>query len=506
VNPEGALRKQARLIDLAPAAAIVREVGGKVLFWSQGAERLYGWTSKEAIGRRTHELLRTKFPQPLESIVETLRQGGNWTGELVHTAKNGRRVIVESHWLAQLNSSGEVEELLESNVDITERKRTEDLLRESEARFRALAENIPQLAWMANADGWIFWYNRRWFEYTGTNLEEMQGWGWQAVHHPDHVERVTQQFKQALADGQPWEDTFPLRGKDGNYRWFLSRAFPIQDGNGRTTRWFGTNTDITDLRETHQALERAQADLRDHAGRLEEIVARRTSQLSEANTELEAFCYSLSHDMRGPLRAIQSFTQFVVEDCEAELSATAKDYLARVTGAAKRLDRLIQDVLALSRVSRGPAELSPVAIERLARDIIQERPELQEPAAEVVIEGPLPEVIGHEALLTQIITNLLSNAVKFVKKGDKPRVRMRAEVIGEKVRLWVEDHGIGVEKQAQESIFAVFGRQQRTSEYEGTGIGLSIARKAAQRMGGRIGVESEPGKGSRFWVQLDRPK
>jgi PAS domain S-box-containing protein len=131
-------------------------------------------------------------------------------------------------------------------------RRAEDATRESEARFRTLADNIAQFAWMADERGSIFWYNRRWFDYTGTTLEEMQGWGWRAVHHPEHVERVVQKFAQHIDSGEAWEDTFPLRGHDGQYRWFLSRAMPIRDAGGRVLRWFGTNTDVTDQKRAEE--------------------------------------------------------------------------------------------------------------------------------------------------------------------------------------------------------------------------------------------------------------
>lgn len=143
--------------------------------------------------------------------------------------------------------------------ELTEHKRIEDALRASEEKFRTMADHIAQFAWMTDAEGWIFWYNRRWFEYTGSSLEEMQGWGWQKVHHPDHVERVTAKFRRCLEAGEFWEDTFPLRGHDGEYRWFLSRAVPIRDEAGKVLRWFGTNTDVTAQREAEHALRRSEA-------------------------------------------------------------------------------------------------------------------------------------------------------------------------------------------------------------------------------------------------------
>ena len=152
------------------------------------------------------------------------------------------------------NAGGELVWLLSVSRDVTEQKRTETKLRRSEERFRALADNIAQFAWMADASGSIFWYNQRWFDYTGTALDTMRGDGWKAVHHPDHIERVVQKFTSCVADGSEWEDTFPLRSVDGNYRWFLSRAMPIRDDNGRIKLWCGTNTDITDQRQASQRL------------------------------------------------------------------------------------------------------------------------------------------------------------------------------------------------------------------------------------------------------------
>lgn len=161
-----------------------------------------------------------------------------------------------------MNATGEVVQILATSRDITEQKQIEINLRESEERFRTLADNMSQFAWMTDASGWIFWYNQRWFEYTGTTLEQMQGWGWQALHHPDHLERVVKHFQHSLQIGEPWEDTFPLLGKDGKYRWFLSRAIPIRDQEGTIVRWFGTNTDIEALRQTEFSLRESEARYR----------------------------------------------------------------------------------------------------------------------------------------------------------------------------------------------------------------------------------------------------
>jgi signal transduction histidine kinase len=201
----------------------------------------------------------------------------------------------------------------------------------------------------------------------------------------------------------------------------------------------------------------------------------------------------------------------VLELPQAEVSVTAIGLLNRVVAAAVRMDSLIQDVLALTNVIRRPVTLSPVNVDALVRALIQERPELSPPRAEIKIEGPLLSVVGHEAMLSQCLTNLLNNAVKFVEPGSVPQVRVWTEEVPMArdavsaqrwVRIWIEDQGIGIPSDAQDRIFEIFQRLHPASSYEGSGIGLSIVRKAVERLGGKVGVVSELTKGSRFWLEF----
>lgn len=369
-----------------------------------------------------------------------------------------------------------------------ERNRAEATLRESEARFRTLADNIAQFAWMADPSGWIFWYNKRWFEYTGTTMAEMRGWGWQRVHHPDHVRRVTHKFKISVESGADWEDTFPLRGKDGEYRWFLSRAIAVRDPQGKILRWFGTNTDITERLAAENELERR--------------VQERTASLRDAIDQMEEFSYSVSHDLRAPVRAMQGYARALEEDYGHELDPAALEYLDRIVRSGARMDRLIQDVLTYSRLSRREIQIQPVALDRLVREIIQQYPEMQPPRAQVAVQAPLGEVLAHEPSLSQALSNLLSNAVKFVPPEVLPCVVIRTEPRQGRVRLWITDNGIGIRPEFQPRLFGMFERIHPETKYEGTGIGLAIVRKAVERMGGQVGMESDGVSGSKFWIQL----
>jgi signal transduction histidine kinase len=262
-------------------------------------------------------------------------------------------------------------------------------------------------------------------------------------------------------------------------------------------------------RRVEAELQTAHAELRANAAKLEQTIQERTAQLSASMTELEAFAYSLAHDLRAPVRAIHGFTQFALEMSREEVGPSAAELLRRVVKAATRMDSLIQDVLNLTNVIQRPIALAAVDADALVRALVDERPELSLPRAEIRIESPLLPVVAHEATLSQCLTNLLSNAVKFVELGVVPRVRVWSEELttaatDPMVRLWVEDEGIGIAAKDRERIFEIFQRLNSSPRYEGSGIGLAIVRKAVERMGGRCGVDSAPGKGSRFWLELPK--
>jgi signal transduction histidine kinase len=365
----------------------------------------------------------------------------------------------------------------------------------------------------------------------------MEGWGWQSVHDPEMLPQVLERWKASIATGEPLDMEFPLRGADGRFRWFLTRVMPIKDAAGKVVRWFGTNTDVSAAWEAREVLARNKQEL-------ERLVQERTAKLRETIEELEGFSYSIVHDMRGPLRAMQSFAQLAQESCAGCERPESMDFFRRIRIASERMDTLITDALNYSKIVRQDLPLVPVDVGKLVRGMVETYPNLHPPLAEIEVQFDGVVVLGNESALTQVFSNLLGNAVKFVAIGVKPRVTVWAEEMrctpdtirsgggGERrtesgteylrrltrpnappgvgypshglVRIWVGDNGIGIPPESQEKVFGMFQRMHGQQDYPGTGIGLTIVRKAMDRMGGRVGVESEPGKGSRFWIELDR--
>lgn len=236
---------------------------------------------------------------------------------------------------------------------------------------------------------------------------------------------------------------------------------------------------------------------------LEILVEERTSRLRDTVQELEGFAYNVAHDLRAPLRTMTGFSECLLEDYAGKLDRRGGDFLARIAEGAVRMDALINDLLAYSKLAREEIPLEPVELSQVVAECVAELAgEIERRKADVAVEGPLPGVVGHRLALKQTVANLLSNAIKFLPPGVLPRVTVRAEPRGRRVRLWVEDNGIGIDPKFHGRIFGVFQRLHGPGKYPGTGIGLAIVRKAMERMGGSSGLESEEGSGSRFWIEL----
>lgn len=244
-----------------------------------------------------------------------------------------------------------------------------------------------------------------------------------------------------------------------------------------------------------------------YAAELEGRVAQRTAELKERNDELETFTFSVSHDLRAPLRAIQGFSTILLDDFSATLPPTAREYLGRIQKATEYLDTLIADLLEYSRLGQKTLSPEPVALDRVVRHVLETfAQDMEQSGASVDVEEPLPEVLGHRATLQQVVQNLVGNALKYVEPGTSPEIRIRAEVHDGRVRLYVQDRGIGIPAEELDTIFKIFTRLHGIENYPGTGVGLAYVKKAVERLDGSVGVESTPGEGSTFWLELPAPE
>jgi signal transduction histidine kinase len=264
--------------------------------------------------------------------------------------------------------------------------------------------------------------------------------------------------------------------------------------------------EVARRKRSEEALLEAEEQLRRHAEHLESRVAGRTAQLTATVEHLRALLYHIAHDLRAPLRAMSGYTTILTEDYGPKMDETATTYTRRIAEAAGQMDALIADLLEYGRLGHIEVTLNKVSLERALRCVVDRLElELQARQAQVKIAGPLPEVRANPDLVERVLTNLLQNAIKFVPPGRTPQVQVRAEARRAGARLWIEDNGIGIDPQHHERFFGPFQTLHPEQGQAGTGIGLAIVKEAMQRMGGKAGVESQLGGGSRFWVEFPRP-
>ncbi|CAM3059331.1 PAS domain S-box protein [Rariglobus hedericola] len=485
---------------------------GRFTYVNRGLLDLWGLTLDQAVGKNFTQLAypREMADQLMRELAQVVTTRRPFTGETPYTNHAGKLGYYEYIFTPIFDEHGEVTALAGTTRDITERRVQEQSVIELSRKLRAQTEhfettlsNLDDFVYSFDREGRVTYANRSLLALWQETPESVIGKSFKELGYPDDLaNRHLSEIAQVIATRKPHVGETPYLTPEGEWVFFQYIFSPIFDEQGNVSAIAGTTRNTTERKKTELALSSAREELQRHAEILEATVAERTARLQETIGELEAFSYSVSHDMRAPLRAMQGYADALLDDYAPQLDEIANRHLTRIRKNAERLELLVRDILTYSRVAKENIELTPIPLQAFLDNLLPQLPNLQPPVAHVRFQRPLPTVIGHEAYLSQIFTNLLGNAVKFVAPGVIPVIDILTEDQGDSVKIIVKDNGLGIAPEHFTRIFNIFGRVHPDKQYEGTGIGLSIVKKAVQRMGGVIGLESKLGEGSLFWFTL----
>lgn len=483
---EAAYREQAELLDLTHDAIFVRDLQDRIVYWNKAAERLYGWRADEARGQIARSLLQKRFPIPFPEIEREVKARGGWEGEIVHRARDGSEIVVYSRWALRTSPEGQPLSILESNRDVTHR-------REEEEKFRKLLESAPDAMVIVDSEGKIQLVNEQTERLFGYSRAELAGQPVEMLM-PQRFQRQHVAHRYLYSESpRPREMGAGLalfaRRKDGSEFPVEISLSPIKTHNGILI-----SSAIRNVSDRRQVQEQIRS--------LNLALSERISALHAANKDLEAFSYSVSHDLRAPLRHIDGFARILKGEHAAALSPEGARYLDRILGSANHMGRLVDDLLNLARIGRREIVRERVALEEIVREAVAELPpELAERHIEWMIE-PLAHAECDRGLVKVVFSNLLANAAKFTRNREKTVIEVGECESRGVAAYFVRDNGVGFDPVYADKLFGVFQRLHRHEDFEGTGIGLATVQKIVRRHGGDIWAESQPDAGATFFFTL----
>lgn len=374
------------------------------------------------------------------------------------------------------------------------RERTAQL-QESEHHYRTLADSGHALIWTSGPDKKCDHFNNPWLAFTGRTLEQEMGDGWTEGVHPDDLSRCIMRYTSAFDRRETFSMIYRLRRHDGEYRWIQDEGCPRYDTHGNFLGYIGHCLDITERIQAGEEIRILNAEL-------EQRVIERTAQLEAANKELESFSYSVSHDLRTPLRAIQGFSRILQDDYTDKFDDEGKRYLQIISDNTNRMGELIDDLLAFSRIGRAEIRLSRIEMKPLVQSITEKLAPLLTGRKVQFRIGNLPSVQGDQSMIRQVIVNLLANALKFTGKRETAIIHVGGYSEGAEKIFYVRDNGIGFDMQYVHKLFEVFQRLHSDDEFEGTGIGLALVKRIISKHGGRVWTEGKLDEGATFYFTL----
>lgn len=442
------------------------------------------------------------------SIHEAINQGKQWSAKYRFQKADGTYASILDRGTVLKDDNGTLYRMVGAMMDITESEIAEQKLKIKNEElqkvldeFRFVTDFMPQMVWATQPDGYHDFFNKQWYDFTGTAYENVKGEGWNPVLHPDDRERALKAWKHSLKTGESYEIEYRFKDKSGNYRWFLGRALPMRNEKGEIVKWFGTCTDIHDQKTMNDILEAK--------------VKERTEELQKANLELETsnnellqFASVASHDLKEPLRKIHMFSNLVKDRYMAQMDGAA-GYIDRIITASARMTKLINDLLTFTRLS-STASFENISLNRIVDEVMSDL-ELAISEKHATIEvSDLPRADVITGQMRQVFQNIISNALKFSRKDEKPRIKIISEIVhhcaidakssiqGDFCRITIQDNGIGFDNQYAEKIFTIFQRLHSREKYDGTGIGLAITKKIIEKHNGVIAAISNENKGAMF--------
>ncbi|HEY6158863.1 MAG TPA: PAS domain S-box protein [Gemmatimonadales bacterium] len=467
-------------------AIFMLDGGGRVLTWNAGAERMKGYRAEEIIGQHFscfYPADAVEAGKPARLLALAARDG-RVEDEGWRVRRDGSRFWADVIITALRDADGSVLGFAKVTRDMTDRRRADQALHESEERFRLLVESVKDYAiFMLDPAGRVASWNAGAEAIKGYKAEEILGQHVSVFYTPEDVASGVPQshLRAAERDGRVEDEGWRLR-KDGNRFWADTVLTALRDPAGTLIGFGKVTRDLTIRRRTEE-------------------------QLGQSNAELERFSYSVSHDLRAPLRAINGYAQAVLEDYAAALDAEGKRFLGIIRDSAKRGGELIDALLNFSRLGRQPLSLEPVDLTELARGVVDElRRSVGVEGMDVIVD-PLPPTRGDRTLLRQVFANLIGNAFKFTRGRPHPQIEIGARREGPAVVYFVRDNGVGFDMRYADKLFGVFQRLHRPDEFEGTGVGLALAQRIIQRHGGRMWADGKVDGGATFFFTLpvERP-
>ena len=475
---EGERSRIRELFMEAPAAIMMLQgPNHKIILVNERYVRLLGRKSEaELLGKPLAETLPAIVEQGFMKLLdEVYRSGTQRLGNEVNAQINREQASQDIGgyfnfvYQPTRNVAGEVDGILIHAVEVTDQVMARRELESREEQFRVLADSIPQMAWMANPDGDLFWYNRRWYEYTGSTIEEMRGWGWQSIHNPELLPGIMERYKHSLASGEPFNMTFPLRGADGQFRDFLTLAMPVRDASGKIVRWFGTNTDVDAQRRTEEALRR-----------------------SEKLAAVGRLASSIAHEINNPLEAVTNLIYLAKSQATDE---EVMGYLELAEGELNRVAQITTQTLRFHKQLTAPVLTDVADLLRSILPLYKSR--LMQLGVELVVKtAECPPLMCYSGEVRQVLANLVGNAIDAMNLGGKLCLRLRpgtdwrGDLTG--VRITVADTGHGMTPQTMKQLYEPFFT---TKEMLGTGLGLWVSAGIVEKHGGSLRVRSSTREG-----------